>query len=51
MALTDMQIRNAAPKDRDFKMSDSGGLYILVRKNDSKLWRMKYRVGGREQKL
>lgn len=51
MALTDIQVRNAAPKERDFKMSDSGGLYVLVRPNGSKLWRMKYRVGGREQKL
>lgn len=51
MALTDIQVRNAAPRERDFKMSDSGGLYILVRSNGSKLWRMKYRVEGREQKL
>ena len=51
MALTDIQVRNAAPRERDFKMSDSGGLYILVRSNGSKLWRMKYRIDGREQKL
>ena len=51
MALTDIQVRNAAPRERDFKMSDSGGLYILIRSNGSKLWRMKYRVDGREQKL
>jgi integrase len=51
MALSDIQVRNAAPKERDFKMGDTGGLYILVRSNGSKLWRMKYRKEGREQKL
>ena len=51
MALTDIEVRNAAPRERDFKMGDTGGLYILVRSNGSKLWRMKYRSDGREQKL
>lgn len=51
MALTDIQVRNATPRERDFKLGDSGGLYVLVRPNGSKLWRMKYRVDGREQKL
>lgn len=51
MALTDIQVGNATPRERKFKMGDSGGLYVLVRPNGSKLWRMKYRVAGREQKL
>jgi integrase len=51
MALTDIQIRNAAPREREYKMGDAGGLYLLVRPNGSRLWRMKYRVAGREQKL
>ena len=48
MALSDIQVRNAAPREREFKMGDTGGLYILVRPNGSKLWRMKYRKEGRE---
>ena len=51
MALTDLQLRQAAPREREFKISDGGGLYILVRPNGSKLWRMKYRQNGREKKL
>lgn len=51
MALTDIQLKQAAPRDRDWKLSDGGGLYILIRTNGSKLWRMKYRQDGREKKL
>lgn len=51
MALTDLQLKQAAPRERDWKLSDGGGLYILIRTNGSKLWRMKYRQDGREQKL
>ena len=31
------------------KESDGGGLYIQVTKTGSKLWRLKYRFGGREK--
>ncbi|WP_394730603.1 tyrosine-type recombinase/integrase [Altererythrobacter sp. GH1-8] len=51
MVLTDLQIKQAAPRERDWKLSDSGGLYLLVRPNGSKLWRLKYRQHGREKKL
>lgn len=30
--LTDKQARNAKPKDKDYKLSDSKGLYLLVKK-------------------
>ena len=51
MALTDLQLKQALPRERDYKISDGGGLYILVRPAGSKLWRMKYRAQGREKKL
>jgi len=51
MALTDLQLKQAAPRDKDWKLADSGGLYILIRTNGSKLWRMKYRQDGHEKKL
>ena len=51
MALTDLQLRQALPREREYKISDGGGLYILARRNGSKLWRMKYRQHGKEQKL
>lgn len=51
MALTDTAIRKAKPKDKPYKVSDSGGLYLLVNPTGSKLWRVKYRLHGVERKL
>lgn len=51
MALTDTAIRNAKPKDKPYKVTDSQGLYLLVNPRGSKLWRVKYRMNGVERKL
>jgi len=51
MALTDTAIRNAKPKDKPYKVADSGGLYLLINPRGSKLWRIKYRMHGVERKL
>lgn len=51
MPLTDSQIRQSKQRDKDYKLSDGGGLYLLVRTNGSKLWKLKLRINGREQKL
>jgi integrase len=51
MTLTDMAIRNAAPKAKPYKMSDGGGMYILIQPNGNKLWRKKYRFAGKEKLL
>lgn len=51
MALTDTAIRNAKAREKDYKLSDSGGLYLLVTPAGGKLWRLKFRVDGREKKL
>ncbi len=47
--LTDVKIRSAKPGDKDFKLSDDRGLHLLVRKNGSKLWQLRYRFAGKEQ--
>ena len=47
MALTDTAVRNAKPKEKPYKLGDSGGLYVIVRPNGSNLWRYKYRLGGK----
>src|SRR3546814_6130300 len=36
-------VTNAKPPDRDYKLSDGGGLYLLVRANGAKLWRRNFR--------
>ncbi|EDH4586010.1 integrase [Salmonella enterica] len=51
MALTDTAIRKIKPTDKSFKLTDSSGLYLLIKPNGSKLWYMKYRILGKEKKL
>ncbi|WP_330983545.1 MULTISPECIES: tyrosine-type recombinase/integrase [Enterobacterales] len=51
MALTARQADTAKPADKDYKLSDAGGLYLLVKKNGAKYWCLKYRYGGKEKKL
>ena len=47
--LTDAKIRNLKSKDKQFKISDSLGLYLLIHPNQSKYWRMKYRFNKKEK--
>lgn len=51
MALTDIAIRTAKAGPKDYKLADSGGLYVLVTPAGGKLWRLKFRVDGKERKL
>lgn len=49
--LTETAIKNAKPKERPYKLSDSGGLYAEITPTGGKHWRMKYRYDGKEKKL
>ena len=49
--LTDAAIRNAKPKKKTCKLFDGGGLFVLITATGSKLWRLKYRLGGKEKLL
>lgn len=40
--LTDKQVVNAKEKDKNYKMSDGSGLYLLVTIEGYKLWRLDY---------
>lgn len=51
MPLTDSAIKTAKPKEKPYKLSDAHGLYLEVSPTGSKLWRLKYRVSGKEKKL
>jgi integrase len=51
MALSDTAIRNAKPQEKQYKLHDEGGLFIIVRPSGGKLWRLKYRYQGKEQQL
>ena len=51
MPLTDTALRNAKPRERPYKLGDSGGLFAIVRPNGAKWWRVKYRFAGKEKSL
>ncbi len=51
MPLSDTAIRSAKPAAKPYKLADGGGLFVLVNPNGSRLWRLKYRVEGREKLL
>ena len=49
MALTDTKARNAKPKDKQYKIFDTDGLFLLVAPSGGRWWRFKYRFGGKEK--
>ena len=51
MKLNNTLCKNAQPKDKPYKLSDGGGLYLLIKPNAAKHWRLKYRVSGKEKLL
>lgn len=51
MKLNARQVDTAKPKEKPYKMADGGGLYLLVKTNGSRYWRLKYRIDGKEKLL
>src|SRR5712692_11729356 len=51
MPLTQFAISKAARGNKPYKLTDGGGLHLLVQPNGSKLWRFRYRFGGRENMM
>ena len=51
MPLTATAVRQALPKAKAYKLSDSHGLFLLVNPKGAKYWRYKYRYGGKEKTL
>jgi integrase len=47
--LTDISIKGLKARDRQYKVSDEKGLFLLVKPNGSKLWRLKYYLQGIEK--
>jgi len=57
MPLEDTTIRKAKPREKPYKLADEKGLFLLINLSGpkspagSKLWRFKYRIGGKERLL
>jgi len=49
--LTDTAIRKARPADKPQKLSDGGGMYLLLKPDGGRYWRMDYRHGGKRKTL
>jgi len=53
MSLSDATVRGAKPARTPRKLSDGGGLFLLItpKPTGSKLWRLAYRFGGKQKAL
>ena len=51
MALSDITVKKAKPHEKAMRLFDGGGLYQEVSPAGGKLWRWKYRYGGKEKRL
>jgi integrase len=51
MPLTDTRIRNAKPTRKPFKLSDGGGMYLLITPDGARYWRLDYRFSGKRRTL
>jgi len=49
VAITDIEIKRAKPQQKSYRLSDSGGLHLVISPAGGKLWRWKYRFEGKEK--
>ena len=49
--LTERSIKALRPREKPYKAADGDGLYLYVSPAGGKLWRFKYRFGGKEKLL
>ncbi|HET9108897.1 MAG TPA: Arm DNA-binding domain-containing protein, partial [Steroidobacteraceae bacterium] len=49
--LTAAKIEATKPKEKPYKLKDENGLYLLVTPAGSRLWRFRFRHGGKESML
>jgi integrase len=50
MALSELAIRNAKPREKDYSVSDGDGLILLVKGSGAKSWVLRYWVNGKEKR-
>lgn len=51
MPLSEAKVRTTKPQEKEYKIFDGDGLYLLVTPKGGKLWRFKYRYDKHEKKL
>ncbi|MGX2042254.1 tyrosine-type recombinase/integrase [Methylocaldum sp. MU1018] len=50
MVLSDTKLRSLKPAGKAYQEADEGGLFLEVMPGGAKVWRMRYRIGGRGAK-
>ena len=50
MALTDTKLQRLQAKTRPYRIADGGGLFVEIQPTGKKIWRMQYRLGGRDSR-
>jgi len=51
LPLTDVTVRSAKPGEKPVKLSDGEGMFLYIVPTGGKMWRLKYRVDGKEKLL
>lgn len=51
LPLSDIQVKNAKPKEADYKLSDGYGMHLLITTTGGRLWRFQYRFEGKQKLL
>ncbi len=51
MLLTNLDVRNAKPKDKIYRLKDGAGLFLQVEPNGGQYWRLRYFFAGKERML
>lgn len=49
--LTDAKVSKAKPKPKPYKLMDGGGLFLLVKPEGGRYWRLAYRHGGKHKAI
>ncbi len=49
LPLSDSRIRKLKAKEKDYKVADGRGLFMMVKKSGSKMWRFRYMFEGMEK--
>ena len=51
MPLTHLKVERAKPKEKQYKLADERGMYLLVHPKGGKWWRLDYRYQGKRKTL
>jgi integrase len=51
MKLNYIKCKSSKPKEKPYKLSDGGGMYLEIMPNGGKFWRLKYRYNNKEKRL